>query len=271
MLRKRSRRRVPRKHSTMVGRKSVPGLVLLIFVLVWGGAEGHAQTQTPPSTSSSASGSHFCVDASADRSLEVHGLSLIYCTSRSEVTVPLRGAHATARPAFYGAVPAAWAGAGITQNKSAVAAAYRLTLTQVLTYGLVVGTKHVVERPRPYVHHPLEARADRHDPPNPGDARLSFPSGHAGLSAALVTSWSLSHPRWYVTGPGAIWAAGVALSRVHLGVHYPSDILVGAVLRVGVAVLIDQLRRSVTPPPFRASPATHGLRTAPPLVLHVRF
>jgi membrane-associated phospholipid phosphatase len=120
------------------------------------------------------------------------------------------------------------------------------------------------------VDRPLEPRAERHDPPAPGDARLSFPSGHASLSAALATSWSLSHPRWYVIGPGALWATGVALSRVHLGVHYPSDILAGIILGVGVAVLVDQLRRTVTPSPFRASPATQGLQ-APPLVLRVQF
>lgn len=251
-----------------MGQRRVCTSVLLLIVLVWGGAESralHAQDTSP-----SNSETRFCADGSADGSLDGRGLALVYCTSSRGVTVPLRGAHATARPLFYGAVPAAWAGAAITQDQSAVAAAYRLTLAEGVTYGLVMGLKHTVGRPRPYVDRSLEARAARHDPPAPGDAHLSFPSGHASLSAALVTSWSLSHPRWYVVAPGALWAAGVALSRVHLGVHYPSDILAGAVLGVGVAVLVDQLRQHVTPSPFRGAPAAQGLH-APPLVLRVQF
>ncbi|PSQ74248.1 MAG: PAP2 family protein [Bacteroidetes bacterium QH_7_64_110] len=183
-------------------------------------------------------------------SLDVRGLGLVYCTTTPGLTAPLRGAHATARPVFYGAVPAAWIGAGISQDPSLVAAAYRLTVTQGLTLGLVVGTKHAVGRSRPYVDHPLAARADRHTPPAPGEAYLSFPSGHTGLSAALVTSWSLSYPRWYVIGPGALWATGVALSRVYLLVH--------------------QLRRLVTPPSLRASSGAQQVRAAP-LVLRIQF
>ncbi len=250
--------------------KAAGGSMLLLVLFIWGGEQSRAQTSASGPSSSPAPQTRFCAEESADRSLDGRGLALIYCTTRPGVALPLRGAHATARPVFYGAVPAAWIGAGITQDPSAAAAAYRLTLTQGLTYGIVIGAKHAVGRPRPYVHRPLKARADRHDPPAPGDAHLSFPSGHASLSAALVTSWSLSHPRWYVIGPGALWATGVALSRVHLGVHYPSDVLAGAVLGVGVAVLVDQLRRTVTPSPLRASAATQGLR-APPLVLRIQF
>jgi membrane-associated phospholipid phosphatase len=254
-----------------VGRqKGNHGSVLLLIVLVWGGAEACAQTRDSSPSSASAPETRFCATEPADRSLDARGLALVYCTPHPGVTAPLQGAHATARPVFYGAVPAAWVGAGITQDPSAIAAAYRLTLTQGLTYGIVLGVKHAVGRPRPYVHRPLTARAKRHNPPAPGDAHLSFPSGHASLSAALVTSWSLSHPRWYVIGPGALWATGITLSRLQLGVHYPSDVLAGAVLGVGMAVLVDQLRKSITPPPFRTSPATQGLH-APPLVLRVQF
>lgn len=244
--------------------------VLALIVLGWGGARGFAQTNetSPPRTSDSET--DFCREELGDRSFDLRGLALIYCEPPPGVAVSLRGVHTTARPVFYGAVPAAWIGAAISPNPSLGAAAYRLTASQSLTYGLVVGIKHAVGRPRPYVDHPLGARAERHERPLPGDAHLSFPSGHASLSAALVTSWSLSHPRWYVIGPGVLWASGVTLSRVYLGVHYPSDVLAGAVLGTGVALLVHQFRKTITPSPLRApagSPRLQGL----PVVLRVQF
>lgn len=250
----------------MAPRRFVHGSVSLLVILVWAGGMGavHAQSPRP---SSEAPSPRFCADE-LDQSLDVRGLALVYCTTQSTVSAGLWGAHHSARPVFYGAVPAAWGGAALTRAPAMRAAAYRLTLTQGFTYGIVVGTKHMVGRARPYVHRPVEARASRHNPPAPGDAHLSFPSGHAALSAALVTSWGLSYPRWYVVGPGALWATGVALSRVHLGVHYPSDVLVGTVLGVGVALLVHQLRRAVTPALLRAAPEA---AFSPPLVLRVTF
>lgn len=246
----------------MAARRCRFGSVWILVVLVWGGGVVHAQS-TPSSPGQSTP--RFCTEEH-DQSLDVRGLAVVYCTTRPALSEGLQIAHWSARPIFYGAVPAAWGGAVLTQERALRAAAYRLTLTQGLAYGFVVGTKHAVGRPRPYVNRSLKARAPRHRPPEPGDAYLSFPSGHATLSAALVTSWGLSYPRWYVLGPGAVWATGVALSRLHLGVHYPSDVLVGTVLGMGVALLVHQLRHAVTPAPFRPPPTTSY---GPPLVLRL--
>jgi len=239
---------------------------LLLVVLLIGVGEGHAQTRGAAPTSSPEP--NICTNERAAKSLDVQGLAAVYCTSRSGVSRGFWAAHRSARPVFYGAVPAAWLGAALTQDPSARAAAYRLALTQGLTYGLVVGTKHLVGRPRPYVHRSLTARAPRHRPPAPGDARLSFPSGHAALASALVTSWGASYPQWYVLAPGAVWATAVALSRVHLGVHYPSDVLAGTVVGVGIALLVHQLRQPLTPAALQAS---SGASPAPPLVLRLTF
>lgn len=180
------------------------------------------------------------------------------------------GAHYTARPAFYGAVPVAWIGGAVAANKPAAAAAYRLTLAQALTFGITVGVKYGISRRRPYVDRPLVARASRHQGEVGRDARLSFPSGHASISAVLATSWSLSYPRWYVIAPSAAWASAVALSRVHLGVHYPSDILAGAALGVGMAVLVHQLRNVVTPALLRDGSA-QPIAPAMPITVRFRF
>jgi membrane-associated phospholipid phosphatase len=69
----------------------------------------------------------------------------------------------------------------------------------------------------------------------------SFPSGHAAAAFAAATAVGMLHPRLRV--PLFALASMVALSRVYLGVHFWSDVLVGSVLGVvlgTVTVLVVQ-------------------------------
>jgi membrane-associated phospholipid phosphatase len=61
----------------------------------------------------------------------------------------------------------------------------------------------------------------------------SYPSAHATTSTAAAVALSPVLPR----GPLFAVAGALALSRLYLGVHYPSDTLAGAALGVAVAEL----------------------------------
>jgi membrane-associated phospholipid phosphatase len=65
----------------------------------------------------------------------------------------------------------------------------------------------------------------------------SFPSGHTSDAFSLATAVSLVYPKWYVIIPSYAWAATVGYSRMALGVHYPSDVVVGAIIGSGSAFL----------------------------------
>ncbi len=87
---------------------------------------------------------------------------------------------------------------------------------------LYLGLKRITGRPRPFVDCPgIHARTHTLD-------QFSFPSGHTlhAVSYALLLTWfypnpSLALPLWGFAGI-------VAASRVVLGLHYPSDVLAGA-------------------------------------------
>lgn len=238
-------------------------IALVVVLAISGTGVGHGQAATEVIP--------FCQEqARRTATLDTRGLGVVYCTSEPVLERPLQIAHATARPIFYGAVPLVWGRAFLLRDDAAYADAYRLSLAQGATYGLVFGLKRAVGRPRPYVTRALTSRSSHYGESRRKDAYTSFPSGHAALSAALVTSWSLSHPKWYVVAPGSVWAGAVALSRLHLGVHYPSDIVVGIGIGVGVALLTHQLRAALTPS-IISRDAKSGVQAPAPLHIRVRF
>lgn len=109
--------------------------------------------------------------------------------------------------------------------KNALYLTASLGVNTVLTYSL----KYSINRVRPYDAYPTEITAYGFE------SSASFPSGHTSLAFATATSLSLKYPKWYVIAPSYVWAGYVGYSRLNLGVHYPTDVLAGAVLGAGSA------------------------------------
>ena len=91
---------------------------------------------------------------------------------------------------------------------------------------IALALKHIIGRPRPYVRFP-----DPEPLVRPA-LDLSLPSGHAATSFAAAVVLARYAPRLAV--PLFALAAAVAWSRVYVGVHYPGDLALGALLGVAV-------------------------------------
>ena len=106
-----------------------------------------------------------------------------------------------------------------------------------------VGLKNLIGRVRPYdVATDVSLLVERlHD--------FAFPSGHTLASFGAATALTLYHRRW---GAAALLlAAAIGFSRLYLFVHYPTDVLAGALLGIVLAVaayfLVNRVWRVVQP------------------------
>jgi membrane-associated phospholipid phosphatase len=104
---------------------------------------------------------------------------------------------------------------------------------------VTIASKSIIKRDRPYVTHssiqPLSV-----------EGSYSMPSAHTSSAFATATSLSMAYPKWYVVVPSYVWASSVGYSRMHLGVHYPSDVLVGALVGSGSAILMHKANHWLT-------------------------
>ena len=118
-------------------------------------------------------------------------------------------------------------------QKKAIDMAGALVINTIITQSL----KSVINRERPYVKYPGEVF------PYQYESDPSFPSGHASSAFATATSISLNCKKWYVVVPAYAWATAVGYSRLYMGEHYPSDVIIGAAIGAGSAWLSHWLTK----------------------------
>jgi undecaprenyl-diphosphatase len=96
--------------------------------------------------------------------------------------------------------------------------------------GLASALKETIDRPRPH-DHPIVFLPHTH----------SFPSGHSASSFACAATLSRFAPTRRAVVVLYLLAAAIAYSRVYVGVHYPLDVLGGALLGLLVAKALQRL------------------------------
>lgn len=127
------------------------------------------------------------------------------------------------------------------------ALAYVLTIDAVLVYGL----KQLIARIRP-----CGCLPDVHALVFGTPTDYSFPSGHSAGSFAFATFFAVvlvrsASPTTWPRVAGAttliLLALGVGLSRIALGVHFPGDVLAGAIIgsTIGGVGAVLYLRRTI--------------------------
>jgi membrane-associated phospholipid phosphatase len=113
----------------------------------------------------------------------------------------------------------------------------RAALEGVVSIGVTSATVNLGVKPL--------RRRRRPDRPEPGpfEARhvkmpesTSFPSGHA--ASAFAFAYAVGRHLPGLALPIRALASGVAYSRVHTGVHYPGDVVVGSILGAGTAAMV---------------------------------
>ena len=109
-----------------------------------------------------------------------------------------------------------------SERKTFFTAALGLILGSLVT---IILLKPYFMRPRPYAAiEGLTALVNMKKDPN------SFPSGHTTAAFALAMGWQLASEKKWMKIFGWIFAVLMGFSRLYVGVHYPTDVLAGALI-----------------------------------------
>lgn len=153
---------------------------------------------------------------------------------------------------WMGVAGALAASGGRSERRAAMRGLVSVGIASAVSSGIL---KRLLPRERP----PVPASALPSIVRRPGSS--SFPSGHSASAAAFATAVAIENPLLGV--PVGALAAGVAYSRITTGVHYPSDVVAGAVIGVTAAAVSTLVWPRVDPTPASARPAPRWLTVEP--------
>jgi membrane-associated phospholipid phosphatase len=141
------------------------------------------------------------------------------------------------------ATPVVFAGVGLAKNDAYTFDTGAIVgVTEALAYVLYYPIKnYVVKRERPYA-----ALTGVHTGHLDSADKYSMPSGHTTAAFAIAAALTFRYPKPYVYIPAYAWAAFVGYGRMYLGLHYPSDVLAGAVLGTASAYAVHLLAPQIT-------------------------
>ncbi len=118
----------------------------------------------------------------------------------------------------------------ISKDKDKIRTGLFMAGSFALSTILTTGSKAIIGRNRPFEDYAfIIKRSD--------GGGGSMPSGHTSAAFCGATSLALRYKKWYVVVPAYLWASSVGYSRIYQGVHYPSDVFVGALVGAGSAWL----------------------------------
>ena len=120
-------------------------------------------------------------------------------------------------------------------RKIGICAAMGLLMTFLINNMII---KNLVNRTRPYeVVEGLQILIGK-------QVDSSFPSGHSGVAFGTAVAIALNAPKKYGI-PLIILALLISLSRLYVGVHYPSDVLAGILIGTLVGIFGSWLGRRI--------------------------
>ncbi|MEW8973111.1 MAG: phosphatase PAP2 family protein [Tissierellaceae bacterium] len=101
-----------------------------------------------------------------------------------------------------------------------------LGISQIIVQSIKLGLSR--ERPYKIIQHLNTFGIDLKD--------YSFPSGHTTASFSIAATLALNIPNiWIII---YLLALLIGISRIYLGVHYPTDVLAGIVLGIGTSIVV---------------------------------